>query len=64
MRAKRTISLDLPISDSGIKVHPVAKSAPASPTREYNSPSRDLFLSADSATKTLRRILNLDVADE
>jgi hypothetical protein len=25
---------------------------------------KDLFLSADSATKTLRRILNLDVADE
>lgn len=64
MRAKRTTSLELPVSDCGVKVHPVAKSAPASPTRDYNPPSKNLFLSTDRATKTLRRILNLKVADE
>lgn len=58
------MSLDLPVSDAGIKVHPIAKSAPASPTREHNPSTKELFLSVDSATKTLRRILNLDVADE
>ncbi|KDP21435.1 hypothetical protein JCGZ_21906 [Jatropha curcas] len=64
MRPKRTVSLELHASNSGIKVHPIAKSAPASPTREHNPSAKDLFLSVDSATKTLRRILNLDVADE
>ncbi|WCJ21557.1 hypothetical protein M5689_003700 [Euphorbia peplus] len=66
MRPKRTVSLDLPVSDSDVKVHPIAKSAPASPTREY-SPSastRDLFHGVDSATRMLRRILNLDEGDE
>ncbi|XP_065861130.1 uncharacterized protein [Euphorbia lathyris] len=65
MRPKRTVSLDLPASDSDIKIHPIAKSAPASPTREYNpsTSTRDLF-GADSATKMLRRILNLDLGDE
>ncbi|CAK7346563.1 unnamed protein product [Dovyalis caffra] len=62
---KRTVSLDLPVSDdTDFVVQPTAKSAPASPAREHSPSMRDLFLSADSATKTLRRILNLDVADE
>lgn len=64
IRPKRTVSLDLPCSaPEMIKTHhPVAKSAPPSPTREYNNynSTRDIFRSADSATKTLRRILNLD----
>lgn len=67
MRPKRTVSLDLPVTNdaSDIEIpHPFAKSAPASPTREHGSFTRDMFLSADSATKTLRRILNLDNADE
>ncbi|KAJ9188108.1 hypothetical protein P3X46_003500 [Hevea brasiliensis] len=64
MRPKRTVSLELPVSNSGIKGHPIAKSAPASPKREYSPFAKDLFLSVDSATKTLRRILNLDVADD
>ncbi|KAJ9171983.1 hypothetical protein P3X46_015276 [Hevea brasiliensis] len=64
MRPKRTVSLELPVCDSGIKMHPIAKSAPASPTREHSPLTKDLFLSVDSATKTLRRILNLDVADD
>ncbi|GFY98803.1 hypothetical protein Acr_13g0002040 [Actinidia rufa] len=63
---KRTISLNLPPSPaSDMYFHPIAKSAPPSPTRDHSNPcSRDLFHSADSATKTLRRILNLDIADE
>ncbi|OAY49748.1 mucin-5AC [Manihot esculenta] len=64
MRPKRTVSLELPVSDPGIKVYPTAKSAPASPTREHSPSTKDLFLTVDSATKTLRRILNLDVADD
>jgi hypothetical protein len=62
IRPKRTVSLNLPCSaPEMIKTyHPMAKSAPPSPTREHNSSTRDIFRSADSATKTLRRILNLD----
>ncbi|XVE77800.1 hypothetical protein DITRI_Ditri13aG0091800 [Diplodiscus trichospermus] len=63
-RVKRTVSLDLPAADPVIDVHPTAKSAPASPTRELNPPVAELFHNADSATKTLRRILNLDNADD
>ncbi|KAM1343895.1 hypothetical protein PS2_007955 [Malus domestica] len=66
IRPKRTVSLELPKSPADIDMHhPIAKSTPASPTREYSgSSARDLFHNADSATKTLRRILNLDVDDE
>ncbi|OMP05087.1 hypothetical protein COLO4_09066 [Corchorus olitorius] len=64
LRAKRTVSLDLPASDPVIDVHPTAKSAPASPTRELSPSVAELFRSADSATKTLRRILNLDNTDD
>ncbi|KAK9281403.1 hypothetical protein L1049_004303 [Liquidambar formosana] len=64
LKPKRTVSLDLPVSASDIEMHPIARSAPPSPSRDpYTSP-RDFFLSADSATKTLRRILNLDISDE
>lgn len=62
---KRTMSLDLPVSDDAdFDVQPTAKSAPASPSRDHSPSTRDLLLSADSATKTLRRILNIDVAGE
>ncbi|KAJ8899517.1 hypothetical protein K2173_018491 [Erythroxylum novogranatense] len=64
MRPKRTVSLDLHVRHCGIEVHAVAKSAPASPTRGHGMPSRDLFFRADTATKTLRRILNLDREDD
>ncbi|XP_021281128.1 uncharacterized protein LOC110414328 [Herrania umbratica] len=64
LRAKRTVSLDLPASDPVIDVHPTAKSAPASPTRELSPSVAELFRSADSATKTLRRILNLENTDD
>ncbi|XWS76384.1 hypothetical protein CRYUN_Cryun01aG0171600 [Craigia yunnanensis] len=64
LRVKRTVSLDLPTADPVVDVHPTAKSAPASPTRELNPSVAELFRSADSATKTLRRILNLDNTDE
>ncbi|KAK4441659.1 hypothetical protein Salat_0500800 [Sesamum alatum] len=64
MRPKRTVSLDLPTLASEIDMHPIAKSAPASPTRGRSAFPSDWFDSADSATRTLRRILNLDVTDE
>lgn len=80
LRPKRTVSLDLPSSVSEIDLHPIAKSAPASPTRQLSSSSDDFFDdgsregspspdgfsddSNDFATKTLRRILNLDLTDE
>ncbi|XWS46841.1 hypothetical protein CRYUN_Cryun14cG0102900 [Craigia yunnanensis] len=64
LRVKRTVSLDLPAADPVIDVHPTAKSAPASPTRELKPSVAELFRSADSATKTLRRILNLDNTDD
>ncbi|KAF7804743.1 flocculation FLO11-like protein [Senna tora] len=64
VRPKRTVSLDLPGSSPEVEMHPLAKSAPASPTREYSPSTRDLFDNADSATKTLRRILNLNINDE
>ncbi|XVF72388.1 hypothetical protein PTKIN_Ptkin12aG0117600 [Pterospermum kingtungense] len=63
LRVKRTVSLDLPASDPVVDVYPTAKSAPASPTREINPSVAELFRTADSATKTLRRILNLDNTD-
>lgn len=62
--AKRTTSLELPRSAPEFEMHPSAKSAPPSPTRDQNFSSRFFFHSADSATKTLRRILNLDVDNE
>ncbi|PQP98961.1 hypothetical protein Pyn_09772 [Prunus yedoensis var. nudiflora] len=67
IRPKRTVSLELPSSASDMEMRPthlIAKSAPASPTREHSSSARALFHNADSATRTLRRILNLDVDDE
>ncbi|KAG5051812.1 hypothetical protein JHK87_004010 [Glycine soja] len=68
VRPKRTVSLDLPGSSSpGIEMRLVAKSAPSSPSRErLDLPfTRDLFDdNADSATKTLCRILNLNINDD
>lgn len=64
LRPKRTVSLDLPTFASEADLHPVAKSAPASPTRERSPSPSDMFDISDSATKTLRRILNLDITDE
>lgn len=66
VQPKRTVSLDLPASSvSEMKLQPVARSAPPSPKREHNISGRNLFHSADyaTATKDLRRILNLDVTD-
>lgn len=68
IRGNRSVSLELPTSsnaESVEKVHPIAKSAPPSPTRGHNHPSpREPFHGADSATRTLRRILNLDDESE
>ena len=67
LRPKRTVSLELPSgsamvandAEMGFHRHSIAKSAPTSPTREHGNCTRDMF-----ATKTLRRILNLDVDDD
>ncbi|XP_020238672.1 uncharacterized protein LOC109817743 [Cajanus cajan] len=66
VRPKRTVSLNLPGSPPEIEMRPVAKSAPSSPSREHSdSPfTRDLFVNAYSATKTLCRILNLNINDD
>ncbi|TYI15885.1 hypothetical protein ES332_A08G218000v1 [Gossypium tomentosum] len=64
LRSKRSMSLDLPAADPVVDVHLTAKSAPSSPTRELDPSVMELFHSVDSATKTLRRILNLDNTDE
>ncbi|KAK7285322.1 hypothetical protein RJT34_20090 [Clitoria ternatea] len=64
VRPKRTVSLDLPRSCPEVEMHPHAKSAPASPSREHSLSARGIFDNADSATKTLRRILNLNLDDE
>lgn len=65
MCPKRTVSLDLPRSDSDMKfeMHPSAKSAPSSPTREC-SRKLDVLIGLDDATQNLRRILNLELADD
>ncbi|PHU07158.1 hypothetical protein BC332_23647 [Capsicum chinense] len=62
-KPKRTVSLDLPSSPSDIDLPPFAKSAPASPTRERSPCPGVLCDSTDSATQTLRRILNLEIMD-
>lgn len=59
---KRSISLDLPGSESSIELQTQAISAPASPVRDSSlSPSADCFPRTVSATENLRRILNLDL---
>ncbi|MCD9640471.1 hypothetical protein HAX54_025808 [Datura stramonium] len=63
VKPKRTVSLDLPTLASDIELPPFAKSAPASPTRERSPSPGVLFDSTDSATQTLRRILNLEITD-
>ncbi|KAF5182837.1 flocculation FLO11-like protein [Thalictrum thalictroides] len=61
---KRNISLDTPVTPSGIQSHSIASSAPPSPEGEsLSSPalSKTRPFSRDvSATKDLRRILHLD----
>ncbi|PIN09012.1 hypothetical protein CDL12_18405 [Handroanthus impetiginosus] len=61
---KRTVSLELTSVASEFDLRLVSKSAPTSPMRERSPSPSDLFDSDVSATETLRRILNLDIADE
>ncbi|XP_060178099.1 uncharacterized protein LOC132608035 [Lycium barbarum] len=63
LRPKRTASLEFPASASDIDLCPVAKSAPASPTRERSPSPGIVFDCTDSATQTLRRMLNLEITD-
>lgn len=60
----RTVSLDLATSPCENDLCFIMKSAPVSPSREHSRFPGDLYNSPDSATKTLRRILNLDITDE
>lgn len=65
VRPKRTVSLNLPGSSPETEMCPMAKSAPPSPGREHLPFTRDLFVNdTDSATMTLRRILNLNIDEE
>ncbi|GKV51359.1 hypothetical protein SLEP1_g58026 [Rubroshorea leprosula] len=64
LREKRAVSLDLPAPDPVFTVHPTAKSAPTSPTRVHKPSATELLVTVDSATRTLRRILNLESADD
>ncbi|CAJ1904458.1 unnamed protein product [Sphenostylis stenocarpa] len=61
VRPKRSVSLDLPGSCPEFELQLYASSAPSSPRGEFSPCARDLF---DSATKALRRILNLNLDDE
>lgn len=63
LQSKCSVSLELPNSpQSDIDIHPNVKSAPPSPSRNHKSALEgDVFHGADSATKTLCRILNLDI---
>ncbi|OVA05433.1 hypothetical protein BVC80_441g207 [Macleaya cordata] len=64
LQQKRSVSLEFPVLASEIKMQPIAKSAPPSPTREpFPSPS-NFLLSTASATEDLRRILHLDIRDD
>uniref|UniRef100_A0A1J3DRL7 Uncharacterized protein n=1 Tax=Noccaea caerulescens TaxID=107243 RepID=A0A1J3DRL7_NOCCA len=62
LKQKRTISLSFPAPDSGDDIREVAKSAPVSPTS--SGPGDNPFHCTVSATLTLRRMLNLETADE
>ncbi|KAK4338736.1 hypothetical protein RND71_043223 [Anisodus tanguticus] len=60
LRPIRTASLEFPASASDIALRPIAKSAPASPTRERSPSPGIVFDITGSATQTLRRMLNLE----
>lgn len=65
VRPKRTVSLDLPsLSSPEFELRKIANSAPCSPRREDSPFARDFLVNDDSATKTLCRILNLNLDDD
>ncbi|KAJ8449009.1 hypothetical protein Cgig2_004064 [Carnegiea gigantea] len=64
LKPKRTVSLELPVHESDLNLEPMARSAPASPTRGTLGWSDDFFWNDESATETLCRILNLDNTDD
>lgn len=63
LRTKRNASLEFPTSASDIYLRPIAKSAPASPTRERSLSPGVVYDGTDSVTQTLRRMLNLKIND-
>ncbi|KAG2312101.1 hypothetical protein Bca4012_026633 [Brassica carinata] len=60
LRQKRTVSLSFPAPGPDVDIREVAKSASVSPTSCADHP----FQSTVSATMTLRRMLNLETADD
>ncbi|KAL5059588.1 hypothetical protein RYX36_031192 [Vicia faba] len=65
VRPKRTVSLELPVSAlPEIEMHRFAYSAPCSPRQEDSPFAKDFFVNDDSATRTLCRILNLNLEDD
>ncbi|MQL93727.1 hypothetical protein Taro_026369, partial [Colocasia esculenta] len=64
LRQKRSVSLELSITDFGIETLAHARSAPPSPSRDSRSSPTDFLFNIDSATQDLRRILHLDVTDD
>jgi Proline-rich nuclear receptor coactivator motif len=57
LHQKRSVSLELPVGKAEIKLHPLAKSAPTSPTGERLT---EFSLDTAIATENLRKILHLD----
>ncbi|XP_045793974.1 uncharacterized protein LOC123888830 [Trifolium pratense] len=65
VRPKRTVSLDLPsLSSLESELRKIANSAPCSPRQEDSPFARDFLVNDDSATRTLCRILNLNLDDD
>ncbi|CAA0832111.1 Unknown protein [Striga hermonthica] len=64
LRPKRTVSLDLPKAASEVNFHPIAKSAPASPTRERSPSPSGPFGFSDSGTETSLSLCDIfDLSD-
>lgn len=63
LRTKRNASLEFPTSTSDIDLRPIAKSAPASPTRERRLSPEIVYDGTDLVTQTLRCMLNLEIND-
>ncbi|XP_042383271.1 uncharacterized protein LOC121975596 [Zingiber officinale] len=64
LRQKRSVSLELQIPISDVILHSLSKSAPTSPTRESPSSASNFQFNTTIATENLRRILQLDIADD
>ncbi|WOK91576.1 hypothetical protein Cni_G00267 [Canna indica] len=64
LRPKRSVSLEINIPKSIVLLHSISKSAPSSPIGEPPSSACNFLFNAATATENLRRILQLDIADD